>query len=368
MQTAAAAKIPACRIKENDKEKDDMEYKVANMELATKIASVPFWRPEYFPKYFTESFTMDYPAPPPGMPNHFDVWEAERCFEWLNRTVRSWKVDLEEFYSTPDPNQFWAIGYCSGDVYWGNHDGHYESKYIMRIEMKDGKVNYIKGMIEPIRMLKAAGIDVKPLHKGIDDPKVDEYLEAHPEARTKREAKVFQDPSESVQDIDMSPEAIEERKNNNLKESACGVEREKYRRLTTANPAFAGAAWFVPDDRPWMDPPGEPVMINNNKLPPREAQIRIHAWIKSSSPWMYRDTRSKIYQTDDEHVWFVEMNSHGPSRWHGNGCENGHYHQPYFLIIKFDDAGRMTHRAEILSPVYKYNSANLSIPSFPYYM
>ncbi len=344
-----------------------MDDKIHNREIAEKIATVPFWRQEYFPKYFSEQFTMDFPSAPPGMPNHYDVWEAERCFEWLNRTIRSWDSRLEEFYAAPDREQFWAIGYCSAEVYWGEQEGHYESKFIMRLEMKEGKINYIKGMIEPIRMLKAAGLRVPGFHKGIEDSRVDEYLEAHPEARNNREAKVYVDPSESDAEVDMSPELVESRIKNNLKESACGVEREKYRRLTTANPGFTGAAWFVPDDRPWSEAP-DPVMVTDNKEPPREAQIRIHAWLKSSSPWMYRDTRSKIYPTEDKHVYFVEMNSHGPARWHGNGCDHGHYHQPYFLIIKFDDAGRMTHRAEILSPLNKYASVNCSLPSFPYYL
>lgn len=343
-----------------------MTESTKNRETARLIASVPFWRAEYFPAMFTEDFTMDYPAAPPGMPNHFDVWESERCFEWLNRTVRKWKVKLEEFYGTQDPDQFWAIGWCGGDVFWGNHEGHYMSKYIMRLELKGGKINYIKGMIEPIGMLKAAGLEVPVFHKGIEEPEVDEYLKLHPEARRNREAKVFQIQSET-DFVDMSPEAVEERRNNNLKESACGVEREKYRRLTTANPLFTGAAWFVPDDRPWAEPP-EPVMINDNKEPPADVQVRVHAWLKSSSPWMYRDTRSKVFPTDDKHVFFVEMNSHGPARWHGNGCDNGHYHQPYFLIIRFDDAGRMLHRAEILSPVNKYSSVNITLPSFPYYL
>jgi len=344
-----------------------MPDKRYNREIAQMIASVPFWRAEYFPELFTETFTMAYPSAPPGMPNYFDVWETERCFEWLNRTVKTWHVVNEEFYSTPDPNQFWAIGSCEGTVFWGDQDGHYESKYLMRIEMKDGKVDHIKGVIEPIRMLKAAGLRVPVLHKGIESPKVDEYLAAHPEARTKKEAKVFIDPSDSVRKVDMSPEVVKERRNNNLQESACGVLREEYRRLTSANPDFTGAAWFIPDDRPWADPP-DPVMINNNRQPPKDAQVRIHAWIKSSSPWMYRDTRSKAYPTDDPSVWFMEMYSHGPSRWHGNNCEHGHYHQPYFLIFKFDDAGRMLHRAEILNPVNKYASANITLPSFPYYL
>ena len=54
-----------------------MDDKIHNREIAEKIASVPFWRQEYFPKYFSEQFTMDFPSAPPGMPNHYDVWEAE---------------------------------------------------------------------------------------------------------------------------------------------------------------------------------------------------------------------------------------------------------------------------------------------------
>lgn len=342
-----------------------MPDKAYNRRIAELIVSHPFWRSEYFPKYFTEDFTMSCPTAPPGMPNYFDVWEAERCFEWLNRTVKTWESKVEEFYSTPDPEQFWAIGTCGGDVFWGDQDGHYETKFLVRVEMKDGKVNFLKGAIEPIRMLKAAGLDVPVFHKGIESPKVDEYLEAHPEARTKREAKVFVDPSKSAAQVDMTPEIVEERRSNNLQESCCGVKREEARRLTTANPAFSGAAWFVPDDRPWADPP-TPVMINNNREPPEEAQIRIHAWIKAGSPWMYRDTRSKLFPTDDPGVWFAEMHSHGPASWYGNNCDHGHYHQPYFLIFRFDEAGRMLHRAEVLNPVYKYASANVSLPAFPY--
>lgn len=74
-----------------------MDDKIHNREIAEKIASVPFWRQEYFPKYFSEQFTMDFPSAPPGMPNHYDVWEAERCFEWLNRTIRAGTADWKNF-------------------------------------------------------------------------------------------------------------------------------------------------------------------------------------------------------------------------------------------------------------------------------
>ncbi|MDR1801439.1 MAG: phenazine biosynthesis protein [Lachnospiraceae bacterium] len=347
-----------------------MTDKQENAKIAKLIVSSPFWRAEYFPEYFTESFTMINLASPPGMPNFFDFWESERCIEWLNRTVKSWESDVEEFYTTPDPEIFWAIGKCGGDVRWGGHDGSYHSQFICRIEMKDGKINHIKGMIEPIRMLKAAGLEVKPIHKGLEDPRVDEWLEAHPEGRKNPDNKIAADPNQGKQDLDMSPEAIAKRREINTKENLCGVEREKYRKTTTVGEKNGQAGvWFVPDDLPWDENPNEPAMMgyDGREIKSFETKVRMHGWMKSSSPWAYRDTRGKVFETDDKNVLFIEMLSHGPARWLGNGYDYGHYHQAYFMIIKLDDAGRIIQRTEVLNPIYKYASVNVTLPSFPYY-
>ena len=55
--------------------------KEINARTAKLIAESAFWNGPIFTKYFTDDFTMDIPSAPPGMPNHYSTWEAERCFE-----------------------------------------------------------------------------------------------------------------------------------------------------------------------------------------------------------------------------------------------------------------------------------------------
>lgn len=341
-----------------------MTEKERNAQAARLIAASPFWRREYFPQYFTESFTMDYPSAPPGMPTHFDVWESERCFEWLNRTVKCWESQVEEFYGTPDPSQFWAIGRCGGEVLWGNRDGTYRSKFFMRLELKNGRVNYIKLMMDPLEMLRAAGREVPIFRMDLFDSKVDEYLLSHPGAGKPPKDCPAED---EYAGLDMSPEAIARRRTYNLETNLCGNQREKYRQLETVNPKFSGGAWFIPHEMDQVAHCRVEQRLDGFDFP-EELAARGFAWTKASSPWMYRDTRSILFPTDDENVYFVEMHGHGPGRWRGNGCDNGHYHQPYLLILKFDRAGRMLVRDEVLNPINKYNCVNLTLPSFPYYL
>jgi len=347
-----------------------MTYKEKNMELVRKIISSAFWRAEHFPQYYTESFTMDFPSAPPGMPCHFSVWESERCFEWLNRTVKNWNVELEELYSTPNPDQFWAIGICRGNVFWGGQDGRFQSKFFARIELKDGKVNYLKGWMDTLAFLRAANFKFTPIVKGIFDPQVDKFL-ANPPVRLKVDKPKI-NPDDPYAGLDMSPGAIEERIQINLKQNICGIERETYRQAETFHPDYQRGAWFVPDDQPWcpFDEHDKSILRNSDmqKYMPKEFRPRIHAWVKSSSPWMYRDTRGVNFPTDDKLVYFAEMYSNGPSKWLGNGNHDGHYHQEYLMVMKFDEAGRELIRDEVICPLNKYNSANVSLPSFPYYL
>ncbi|MCC8138688.1 MAG: PhzA/PhzB family protein [Lachnospiraceae bacterium] len=325
-------------------------------------AAAPFWRHEYFPEYFAENFTMDIPFAPPGMPQHFDVWESERCFEWLNRTVRSWTVEPEEFYTTPDPGRFWAVGRFAGEVLWGKEPGKFRSKFFIRLDAHEGKIDYIKLWTDPLALLRAAGRDVPVFRMDLYDEKVEEYLEQHP-PKTVAHAKAAGDDDEG---LDMSAEAVEKRRRLNLETNFCGIEREKYRSLETVNPDFSGGVWFIPHEMDEVIPCRTEQKLDGKDFPP-EIAARGNAWTKSSSPWMYRDRRGELFPTDDENVYFAEMHGHGPGRWRGNHCDDGHYHQPYLMVLKFDRAGRMLVRDEVLNPVNKYNCVNISLPSFPYY-
>ncbi len=184
-----------------------MREKERNIKTARIIASSLFWRAEYFP----EEFTLDFPSAPPGMPNHFNVWESERCFEWLNRTVKSWEVELEEFYTTPDPDQFWAIGICRGEVLWGDQNGHFQSKFFMRLETETGRIKYMKGWMDTLAFLRAANLQIPPIIKSVSDPCVDKFLTNTPKCfRGKSKEPAISD-SDPYSGLDMSPAAIENR-------------------------------------------------------------------------------------------------------------------------------------------------------------
>jgi len=341
-----------------------------NESVARRLLSVPFWRAEYFPEFFSENFTMDFPSAPPGMPTHFSVWESERCFEWLNRTVKHWEAELEEFYTTPDPNQFWAIGICRGRVFWNAQDGEFRSKFFVRVQFQDAKIVYMKGWMDTLAFLRAAHIPYDTIIKHFEDPKVDEFLAGPPKRfqQDKKDECTHEDPYRGV---DMHPKAIQKRLRDNLQQNVCGVEREKYRKTETFHPDYKRGAWFIPDEQPWKEVDDLDLSVYRSTdleaSVPKEVKPRIFAWVKGSSPWMYRDTRGVNYPTDDPYVYFAEMHSNGPSTWIGNGCEEGHYHQEYLMYMKFDEAGRELIRDEIICPMNKLISARIQVPSFPYY-
>jgi ketosteroid isomerase-like protein len=327
--------------------------KELNEISAKKVASSAFWNGEIFCKYFAPDFTMEYPIAPPGMPNYYNTWEAERCFEWLNRSVRSWEVQLEEFYSTPDPNQFWAIGHCGGDVFWGEHDGKVWTKYLLKIEFTNQKVSHIRLYWDPFELLKAAG--KKPaaqLFEDLDNPKIDEYLKNHPE--------MLKPPAGEGIPGDCDFAAVRKRLQTNLNQFICGVEREKYRGLEIRGKGYRNGTWFN-----FSEDVEKAKAIEEEANPVLAA--RVHAWVKASSPWMYRDPRGRIYPTDDPKVFFADMNCHGPGCLLGNGCDVGHYRQAYLLYLRFDDAGCLVTYDEILNPSNGLNSVAKDIPNFPYY-
>lgn len=344
-----------------------MENKELNYGIAKKIAAAPFWRMEYL-EFLDESFTMEMPFPAPGMPNYFDSWECTRCFEWMSRTVKSWVVSLDAFYSTPDPAQFWAIGDCGGRTFWNNRDGHFHSKFLMRLELKEGKVSHLVWITDPLAFLKAAGLEAPVLNKGIHEEELNEFLSDHPEYWHQGEPGSPYDKERAAIAADLSPEASRKRLETTLAGQFCARHREEFRKIGgRSRPDMSSGVWFLPDNRPWASP-NIPAQFTNTREPDLPSQIRVSAWLKASSPWMYHDPRGTIYKTDDDKVFVVEMCAHGPGKWIGNGCDNGHYHQRYFMYLQFDQYGRLAKSVEVLNPIYKLSSVNLSMPIFPYYL
>jgi hypothetical protein len=341
--------------------------KEMNSKIAKLVAETSFWNSEVFCRYFADDFTMDIPSAPVGMPNHYSTWEAERCFEWLNRSVRKWHSKIIEFYPTPDPDQFWVHGSQGGEVFWGEHDGSLETDFFMRIEFKHGKVSYINWRFHSHAWLLAAG---KRYHGHVmhlpknEDGSVDDYNKGFlidpndPDIQAYINAPVFGSipKGQDKEGLDISKEAIYKRRQINIYQFASGIDRDKYRSLESLNEDYKKFAYFVGDPYPVE---GGLDDTDNDKV--------LFAWNKVCSPWMYRDPRSKFYPTDDPNVIFVEMNAHGPGCWRANGVKVGHYHQDYLVRLILDDLGRLVRFEEIANPVNGLNSTASEIDNFPYY-
>ena len=71
------------------------------------------------------------------------------------------------------------------------------------------------------------------------------------------------------------------------------------------------------------------------------------------------------YATDDPHVYFLEAGGFGTAEWVGNG-KSGGYGNRYIKYIEIDDNGLLKRWDENLNPISKFNSINVSLPSFPY--
>lgn len=344
-----------------------MTQKELNAQVARLVASSAFWNGEVFCRYFADDFTMDIPTAPVGMPNHYSTWEAERCFEWLNRSVRSWESEIIEFYSTPDPDVFWVHGKQRGEVFWGEHDGQLETDFFLRIQFRNGKVSYLNWRFHPWTWLLAAGrryhshVTKLPVNEDgsidtynedflidLNDPDIQNYLK-NPEFG---EIPIGQCSKEFSTD----EKDIYERRQINIYQFAGGVDRDMYRKIETLNENYEKYAYFVGDAYPKEggveDAGKDPVLF---------------AWNKVCSPWMYRDPRSRFYPTDDPNVIFVEMNAHGPGCWRTKNVNIGHYKQDYLVRLILDDLGRLVRFEEIANPVNGLNSTGSQIDNFPYY-
>jgi len=334
-----------------------MNTKEKNYVIARKIGNCAFFREPYYHELFASDATIDFPYAPPGMPQFFDQIETKLCFSWLVRTVKSYKASLAEIYGSEDPSVFWIIGDIKAEVYWGKHDGLFQSRYFSRLHIHDEKIRYLKVWLDPLEFCRAAGKEIPTFHMNLNDSQIDEYL------KNKRSAKTKPDDKE----IDLSDEACEIRKSINIGRAYSGSEREWYRPRETYSENYRHVTWFLPD--------GMCKLVNarpgdrfDEKNIPDEFKERAGAWIKVSSPTVFREPDALLWQTDNINVLFSEAVNHGQCNWVGNNCPNGHYRQRYLNKYVYDDAGRVLEIEEVLNPINKYNSCNISVPSFPYYL
>lgn len=276
------------------------------------------------------------------MPQYFDNYRVREYFEWMNRTVKSWHVDLEELYAAPDdPNLFWAVGTYEGDVFWGNHHGRFTSKFIKKIRLYDSKIVHVKMMLDPLAYLNAAGRTCPVFRMDIHHPDVDRFMEEskpeHPEAPSPPPA---------------GPDSASQRIIDNLDAFRNGDYWKSVYTIADYADDAQMHVWFLP---PEMD----------HEYPP-ELMPRVHAWSELSCTNIMFDYNGVAYPTEDPQVYFAEYRCSGDTNWLGNEC-SGRYRNEYFYILRFNENGQIRVCEEFLNPVNKFNSINVSLPSFPYY-
>lgn len=318
-----------------------MDHKEANRAIVNVYLNEEYWKPEH-QTLFADNFVLDLPSAPPGMPQHLDAFDARQYREWLCRTVTNYASRVHEVYGTPDPDLFWAVRTVDCDVKWGKEPGHFTSRIFSRIELKEGKLSYIKNNWNPLAFLYAIGADVPIFRMDMDDPRVDAFIKENAEQEAQEPAP-----------LDMSPEAIRQRIQNNLDAFRCGDYFYALANIATFAPDYDSKVWFLPPEM--------------KESYPAEMMERVEAWTAVSCPKIDFDEAGQYWATDDPHVYFCEYMCWGDVDWVGNNAPGAHYRNRYFYVLRFDDAGRIACCEEVLNPVNKFNSIGVSIPSFPYY-
>jgi len=311
----------------------------AAWRTAKEFVTSRYWEPEK-KELLHEDLTIDFPSAAPGIPQHMDAFGVFVWMDFLRNTVKTWDVTLQEFHNTPGTGIFWAVGLIHAEVFWGGQDGVLDTKFIMRVDVQDDKVIYVKQMMGALDFLKAAGREVPLFRMDLNHPEIDEFLKNEPA------------PAPADEALDMSPEAIEQRRINNLIAFTTGDYYADVPRYLTMSPNVSNSVFFLPPE------------MRDSYSP--EELVRVEAWTHLSCPKLTFFHKGDWFPTEDPHLFFAEYACYGKSRWLGNNTE-GHYQNAYYYLIRIDDAGRMEYWEEYLNTNNKFNSINVSLPTFPYY-
>lgn len=307
-----------------------------NYDAAECMMKNPWWHPEY-DKLFTPDFNIDMPFAPPGMDQHLGIGQLLPHREWLNRTVKNWNVHDMKVYGPRDPfgDKYIIVRKCSGDVHWGGRDGHFESRMTTILSIHEGKISYMKEWFNPLAFLKAAGLGVPAFRQNLD-------RESNP-------------PKESIKLEDMhlefTDEATSKRAEGNVL-SFLTLDSKAAAAKRVYSPDFHHAVWNAPPDMLEEYPP--------------EDMPAFDAWVWGSITGFWAGHPDMIpYATDDPHFYFLEAGGYGQTEWIGNYAKGG-YGNRYIKYIEIDDNGLLARWDENLNPISKFNSINISLPSFPY--
>lgn len=296
--------------------------------LVERFCTSPFWEEEY-DDLFAPNLVVDFPHAPPGMLQHLTAFEFSAFRYWLRNTVRKMEtVGGITIIPTTDPDIFWAIRMCAGEVYWAKKECKYENEHAILLHVRDGKLTYIKDYFNPIKFYDAMGI----------------ILPAY----------IF-DPEDEPKAINRMPEGAVSRFS----------EEENVRRavMNFANPIE-------------FDDQGESIYATDVELvcpqvPYSMPELFVGKEFDTQTDWMFvacpewntTPESATLYLTPDPNIIIVESIGYGRTTW---SKTDGHYTQRE-LQICFLENGKVKHFRVYFNPMNKFSSMNQSIPSFPYF-
>lgn len=309
-------------------------------ETFRALAAAPYWQPEYA-GYFAPECALELPYAPPGMPQYISAIERPLHFAWMTRTTKNWEFfEIEDFGAPADTDVFWLMrkGRCLAG--WGGlKEQPFYSRFILKLTITGGKVTALKELSDPLAFLRAAGREL-PLFPMIIDPEAAE--KERPLIEAKRSA-VFV--------CDDPPEVCQARKEASLDALRHHRIDPAYSDAMPEAPNIDGSLYFAP---PEMD----------EDCTPHRQPGHLDWLMKCEIDSSYSSNEFPVYATGDPDVYFDETCFNGQMHWLGG--PPGYYRNVYVDRIVFDH-GYIKEFSEALNPINKFNSLNVSLPSFPYF-
>lgn len=309
-------------------------------ETFETISHAPYWEAEYS-ALFAPECELEAPNAPPGMPQHFCAVERPIHFDWLARTTKAWRFSEVEPYGAPeDSDIFWLMrtGTCLAS--WGGQkEQPFSSRFLVKTTIREGLVRAVKELFDPFSFLRAAGREV-PIFPMVLDPEAVE-----------RERPLIEAKRKAVFVCNDSDEVCQARKQRALEALRYHRTDPAYEDAMPEAPNIDGAFFFAP---PGMD----------EDCTPHRQPGHLDWLSKCEVDSGYSSNEFPVYATGDPDVYFDETCYHGLLHWPGN--PPGRYRNTYMDRIVFDH-GYIKEFSEFLNPINKFNSINVSVPSFPYY-
>jgi ketosteroid isomerase-like protein len=299
--------------------------KEKNLAVVKEFAQTDYWLQGHA-GFYTDNFTLEFPFAPPGWLQTLNIGETRAHFEWLRRTVKNWEWKNLRVYSTNFHDKFWIKRDGAGDVFWAGKDGRFESRFVTLITVEDGKISRIKDHFDALAVYKAIGVTLPVFTYDAPDP-------------------AFLPRRKPVPDISGDPEKL--------------VEKTK-----------ATLARFVAVDF-WDD---EQINANEivHELPfappdmPKRYEANeydaLNVWISTNCLEWHTYAGNTLYETDEPGTYFIESGGAGFMSWAG---VKGHYQQRELSYLCIEN-GYAREFHEYFNPINKFNSINVSVPTFPY--